>query len=355
MTLDFIWSALPSRVVFGPGAMLRAGDEVDRLQASRVLLIGGGAATSDSLAKLRVVLGARVVGEVADAAQHVPGQMAQAAVATARDTRADVVVTLGGGSVTGLGKAVALECDVAAIAVPTTYAGSEMTPMWGRTTDGVKQTGLDPRVLPKTVIYDPELCLGMPARLAAASGMNALAHCVEAFWSHGSNPMTSALGDEGVRRLIRGLPRVVADIRDLEAHANNLMGACLAGMCLAQAGTGIHHRTCHVLGGGWNLPHAETHAVVLPHATALVATGAPEAIRHLTGLLDGASPAQTLFDLTNRLELPQSLEALGMPADALDEAARRVMAGSRDDPLVPDVDAVRAMLDDAYFGRPPRS
>jgi len=125
-------------------------------------------------------------------------------------------------------------------------------------------------------------------------------------------------------------------------------------MCLAQAGTGIHHRTCHVLGGGWNLPHAETHAVVLAHATALVAAGAPEAIRHLTGLLDGASPPQALFDLTTQLELPQSLEALGMPADALDEAARRVMAGSRDDPLVPDINAVRAMLDDAYFGRAPR-
>jgi maleylacetate reductase len=354
MTQYFIWTALPSRVVFAPGALRCAGGEVDRLGASRVLLIGGGAATSDALAKLRAVLGPRVVGEFVDAAQHVPAHMAHAAVATAGDTRADVVVTLGGGSTTGLGKAVALECDVPTIAVPTTYAGSEMTPMWGRTTNGVKQTGVNPRVLPKTVIYDPELCLGMPARLAAASGMNALAHCVEAYWSPGHNPVTSALGDEGVRRLIHGLPPVVADTRDLEAHANNLVGACLAGMCLAQAGTGIHHRTCHVLGGGWNLPHAETHAVVLAHATALIAPGAPEAMLRLTGLLDGASPPQALFDLTSQLGLPRSLEALGMPADALDEAARSVMTGSSDDPLVPDVDAVRAMLDDAYFGRPPR-
>ncbi len=208
-------------------------------------------------------------------------------------------------------------------------------------------------MLPKTVIYDPELCLGMPARLAAASGMNALAHCVEALWSPGADPVTSALADEGVRRLMVGLPRVVAETRDLEAHANNLVAACLAGMCLAQAGTGIHHRTCHVLGGGWNLPHAETHAVVLAHATALVAPGAPEAIRHLTGLLDGASAPRALFDLTAQLGLPQSLEALGMPADARDEAARRVMAASGDDPLVPGIDAVRAMLDDAYFGRAP--
>jgi maleylacetate reductase len=354
MTLDFIWTALPARVVFATGALLRVADEVDRLGVSRVLVIGGGAARSNALARLRDGLGARVAGEIADAAQHVPGQVAEAAVATAGRVRADVVVTLGGGSATGLGKVVALERDLPIIAIPTTYAGSEMTPIWGRTTDGVKQTGLDARVLPRTVIYDPELCLGMPPRLAAASGLNALAHCVEAFWSAGSNPVTSSLGDEGARLLLEGLPRVVADSRDLDAHASNLVGACLAGMCLAQAGTGIHHRTCHVLGGGWSLPHAETHAVVLPHAIALVAPRAPAAIRRLAGLLDSGSPPQALFDLTTRLGLPSSLEAIGMPEDALDNAAQRVMAASRDDPLVPDFEAVRAMLDDAFFGLVPR-
>ncbi len=354
MTLDFIWSGLPARVVFAPGALLRAADELDRLGVSRVLLIGHGAARSNALERLRDGLGARVVGEVTDAAQHVPGRVAAAAVATAGGVRADVVVTFGGGSATGLGKVVALERDLPILAIPTTYAGSEMTPIWGRTTDGVKYTGIDARVLPRTVIYDPELCLGMPPRLAAASGMNALAHCVEALWSVGSNPVTSALCDEGVRRLLEGLPRVVADPRDLDAHAGNLVGACLAGMCLAQAGSGIHHRTCHVLGGGWSLPHAETHAVVLAHATALVAPRAPAAMGRLAGLLRSPSPPQALFDLTARLGLPSSLQAIGMPGDALDDAAHRVTAASHDDPLVPDFEAVRAMLDDAFYGRDPR-
>jgi len=347
----FTWSALPSRVVFAAGSLERVPEEVSRLEKRRALVVAGGASTRGALMRLRDALGDRYAGQVRDAAQHVPSDVADAAVGIARDVAADVVVTLGGGSATGLGKVIAQACDLPLIAVPTTYAGSEMTPIWGRTSAGRKQTWSDPRVLPRTVVYDPELCVGMPPRLAAASGMNALAHCLEALWSAGANPITSILASDGARRLVDGLPRVLEHPNDLGAHAGNLVGACLAGVAIAQAGTGIHHRTCHVLGGGWNLPHAETHAVVLPHSTALVCARSPEARSAAAGVLGSDDPARALFALLLRLRLPDSLEALGMPEAGLDEAARRVMDASRDDPLAPDAASVARMLDGAFHGR----
>jgi maleylacetate reductase len=354
VTHAFTWSALPSRVVFAAGAVRRVPDEIARLEKQRALLIGSGGSTRTALDRLRAALGARCAGEVRHSAQHVPSEIADDAIRAARDCAADIVVSVGGGSATGLGKAVAQACDLPLIAVPTTYSGSEMTPIWGRTSEGRKQTWSDARVLPRTVVYDPELCVGMPPRLAAASGMNALAHCIEALWAAGANPITSALAREGGRHLTDGLPHVVDDPDDVATHASNLVGACLAGVALAQAGIGIHHRTCHVLGGGWNLPHAETHAVVLPHSTALVGARAPDAIAEASRLLEADDPPVAIFLLLERLRLPVSLAALGMPEDALEEAARRVMDASRDDPLVADEDAVRRMLDDAFVGRAPQ-
>jgi len=354
METAFTWSAAEARVVFGAGALARVPDEVARLGGGRVLLIGSGRSTSDALRRLDDLLGDLVAGEIPVAAQHVPDEKAALAVAHARDAAADLIVTVGGGSATGLGKVVALECRIPLIAIPTTYAGSEMTPTWGRTANGVKRTGMDPAVLPRAVVYDPELCTGMPATLAAASGMNALAHCVEALWTRGANPLTNVLAEEGIRRLMAWLPRVVQDRGDLDAQAATLIAACLAGLASAQAGSGIHHRTCHVLGGGWNLPHAETHAVVLPHATALVAPRAVDAMDRLCRLLDTDDPPAVLFDLTRRLGIPASLAELGLPRDAIDDAAVRVADRSRDDPLVPDGAAVHAMLEGAFEGRRPQ-
>jgi maleylacetate reductase len=353
METAFTWSASASRVILAPGALARVPDEVSRLGGRRVLLIGSGTSTREALRRVRESLDAGIAAVIPVAAQHVPEAIAAAAVSTAHDSAADLIVTVGGGSATGLGKVVALECDLPLIAVPTTYSGSEMTPMWGRTSAGVKRTGMDARVLPRAVVYDPELCLGMPPMLAAASGMNALAHCAEALWSAGASPVTSVLAEEGIRRLLVGLPAVVASSGDLEGHAGNLVAACLAGLCIAQAGSGIHHRTCHVLGGGWNLPHAETHAVVLPHATALVAPRAPEAMVRLMRLLDTDDPAAALFDFERRLGLPASLRALGMPPEAVGDAARRIAELSHDDPLVPGPTAVRTMLDGAFEGSVP--
>jgi maleylacetate reductase len=340
--------------VFGRDSVRHSRQEIDRIDRHRVLLIGGGTSTLGAFARVREALGDIVVGEVGGSTQHVPADLVEATAATARTTGADVVVSVGGGSTTGLGKAIALICDLPLVAVPTTYSGSEMTAIWGRTTGGRKHTAFDMRVLPRAVIYDPKLCAGMPARLAAASGMNALAHCIEALWSAGANPMTTVLAIDGGRRLVEGLPRAVADPDDVDAHAGNLIGACLAGVALSQAGIAVHHRTCHVLGGGWRLPHAETHAAILPHTTALVALHAARAIEHAATILDGDPPV-ALFRLLQQLHLPTALAELGMPEAGLDEAAQRVVEASRDDPLVTDPAAVRQMLDDAYFGRRPHA
>jgi alcohol dehydrogenase class IV len=341
-------------VVFAAGALQRVPDEIARLEAHHALLVAGGASTQDAFDTLRGALGDRCVGVVRTSTQHGPSGVADDAVRVARELNADSVVTLGGGSVIGLGKAIVQACDVPLVAIPTTYSGSEMTPIWGRTREGRKQTWTDVRVLPRTVVYDPELCLGMPPRLAAASGMNALAHCLEALWSAGANPITSVLAREGGCRLTEGLPRVTANPDDLASHAGNLVGACLAGAALAQAGTAVHHRTCHVLGGGWNLPHAETHAVVLPHSTALVSALAPDAMGEVRRLLDADDPPAAVFSLLTRLKLPPSLAAIGMPEDGLDEAARRVVEACRNDAIAPDESAVRRMLDDAFFGAAPQ-
>lgn len=349
----FIWTALPSRVVFGRGSLAELRDEVARLERSRVVLVGGGASTSASFERAREALGDLVAGVIGGSSQHVPIDVAEAAAATAKGVDADIAVSVGGGSPTGLGKLLAFTCDLPLIAVPTTYSGSEMTAVWGRTTNGRKHTAYDIRVLPRTVVYDPELCAGMPPQLAAASGFNALAHCVEALWVPGANPITTALAVDGGRMLVDGLPKVVAYPDDVDAHGNNLVGACLAGVAMAQAGIGIHHRTAHVLGGGWKTPHAETHAALLPQTTAMVSPQAPAAMTNAIRMLGADDPAGALFALLERLELPVALSELGMPEDELDEAAHRVWEATHDDPLVPDEATVRQMLDSAYLGRRP--
>jgi maleylacetate reductase len=347
----FTWESLPGRVVLERGAVGCVAGEVGRLGAVRVMLIGGGSAAA-ALDRIAVDLGERLADRLSGTARHVPDQLAREAVDRARAARIDAVVSVGGGSATGLGKAVALDLGVPLVAVPTTYSGSEMTPVWGRTRAGRKETGRDRRVLPRAVVYDPELSAVMPAQLAGASGMNALAHAAEALWAPGANPVTSAVATGAVRRLVAALPRVVEDPADVDAHTACLVGACMAGAAYAQVGGGIHHRTCHVLGGGWDLPHAETHAVVLPHAVALVAPAAPAAMAELASAL-GGDPVTTLHDLSLALGLSTALGRIGMPEEGLDEAADRIAAAGGDDAVAADRSGLRAMLGRAHRGDRP--
>lgn len=352
MSHSFVHDAAAVRVVFAPGALARVPDEVARLGAVRALLVAGGpeARYADRIA---TDLAERVAGRVREVVMHVPVPVARAAVGAARDTGADLVVSVGGGSATGLAKAVALETGLPVLAVPTTYAGSEMTPIWGLTEGNHKRTGRDRRVLPRVVVYDPEVTVSLPGPVSAASGLNALAHCVEGTYAADGSPVTALLAEEGIRALARALPKVLDDGADLGARGDALYGAWLAGWTLGTAGMGVHHKLCHILGGGYDLPHAQTHAVVLPYAVAYNQPYAAAALARVAAALGCAEAARGIWDLGRRLGVPASLAELGFPADQLDEVAEQVVAGAPANPRPVERDGIRALLAAAYRGDKP--
>ena len=346
-----------SRVVFGMGALEKAPEEIDRLGAKRALILTtpGRKKRGDEMAAR---LGARAVGVFASAVMHVPVDIAEAGRQEAARLAADSLVAIGGGSAVGLAKAIAAATGLPILAIPTTYSGSEMTPTWGLTERGIKRTMRDARVEPKTVIYDPALTVSLSPKVSATSGMNAMAHCVEALYAQDANPISSLIAEEGIRSLAKGLPAVVRDPSDLKARSLALYGAWLGGVSLGATTTALHHKLCHVLGGAFDLPHAETHTVLLPHATAYNAAGAPEAMARIAQALDprGAkrSAAQHLYDLEISIETPRSLASLGMKRDGIDHAVALVMEKPFYNPSELTKDGIRALLEDAFAGRSPR-
>ncbi len=350
--LSFIYDALPARVVFGAGTVARVGDEIERLGARRALVL----CTPEQWAVAAEVAGAlgdRSAGLFDRAAMHVPVEVAQAAREEAARVGADCCVAVGGGSTTGLAKAIALTSELPIVAVPTTYAGSEMTPIWGMTEGGVKRTGRDARVLPKTVIYDPRLTLSLPAALSATSGMNAIAHCVEALYSKDANPIISLMSEEGIRALAAALPAIVREPGDIKARSQALYGAWLAGVALGAVGMALHHKLCHTLGGTFGLPHAETHTVVLPHAAAYNAPDTAEAMGRVARALGVESAPAGLFDLAQSLGAPVSLKELGMPENGLERAADLAVQNPYYNPREVTREGVRALLAAAWSGERP--
>jgi maleylacetate reductase len=347
--LNFTYDMLPSRVLFGVGCLDRLPEEIERLGASRALVLSTPEQRKEGC-QIADRLGSRAVGLFDQAVMHVPIEIATEAREQAKALGADCCVAIGGGSTTGLAKAVALVSTLPILSIPTTYAGSEMTPIWGLTESGMKRTGRDPRVLPKTVLYDPTLTVSMPPLLSATSGMNSIAHCVEALYSKDANPIISLIAEEGIRALAAGLPVVVKEPANLEARSNALYGAWLGGMSLGAVGMALHHKLCHTLGGSFNLPHAETHTVVLPHATAYTAPAAPEAMSRIARALGVKSAAQGLYDLAASLGAPTSLAALGLKADDLDKAAGIAVQNPYYNPRPITREGIRALLQDAFQG-----
>ena len=348
----FVHQQLPARVVFGLGAAGRVAHEVDRLRLGRILLIStaSGKAVADDAA---AALGPRVVARIAEVRQHVPEEDVARAVELARGSAADGLVAIGGGSAIGLAKAVALSLAVPILVVPTTYAGSELTPIYGITAGGHKRTGRDLRVLPSTVIYDPVLTVGLPAPATAASGMNALAHCVEALYDPDASPIVALLAVEAIRALARGVPSSVATPDDLAARSDALYGAYLAGAVLAVTQVGLHHRLSHVLGGTYGLPHAGVHSAVLPHVARFNAPAAPEAMRRIAVALGAGDAAGGIFDFAVQVGAPTSLAGLGMDPSRLPEAAALAAAEVTWNPRPVTADELLPVLVDAYEGRRP--
>jgi maleylacetate reductase len=347
----FTYEQPARRVIFGTGSFERLAEEAARAGARRVLVVSTPEQRFAEDAARR--LGDLLAGTCAIAAMHVPVDTVHAARARARDLEADWLAAIGGGSAIGLAKAVALDRALPIIAVPTTYAGSEMTSIYGISEAGVKKTGRDPRVLPRLVLYDPSLTLSLPPQVSGPSGMNALAHCVEALYAQDANPVITLLSVEAIRALSRSLPLVVRSPDHLDARSDALYGAWLAGTALGAVGMAIHHRLCHVLGGLFNLPHAEVHTVVLPQAAAFNRDAAPEAMRLVADAMGVSDAAQGLYDLAVRIGAPTSLKAIGMPEDGLDRAAAQATSAPLNNPRPVDYHSVRALLRKAYVGLRP--
>ena len=352
--LNFVYDALPGRVIFGVGSFDRLAEEVDRLGAGKALVVSTPEQRSDAEEAARR-LGDRSVGIHAKAVMHVPIDSAKEACAEARRLQAGCTVAIGGGSTIGLAKAIAMDLGLPILAVPTTYAGSEMTPIWGLTEGGVKKTGRDRRVLPKTVIYDASLTVSLPPALSATSGMNAIAHCVEALYAENANPINSIMAEEGIRALAEGLPVVVARPDDLEARSDLQYGAWLAGTALGSVGMALHHKLCHTLGGTYQLPHAEVHTVILPHATAYNAAAAPQAMARIARALGSKSAAGGLYDLEVEIGAPTALKDVGMKKKDLDDAAEIATRNPYYNPRPIDQESIRSLLEDAFVGRRPAS
>jgi maleylacetate reductase len=284
---------------------------------------------------------------------HTPGDSVRAAVTHATQLDADCLVAIGGGSTIGLAKAIAFEKRLPILAVPTTYSGSEVTPIWGYTENGIKHVARDAHTQPRTVIYDPLLTLNLPPGVSGPSGVNAIAHCVEALYSETANPLVSQMAEEGIRALGRSLPIVVREPGNVDARSDALFGAWLGGCVLAVVGMALHHKLCHVLGGAFNLPHAETHTVVLPHATAYNSAAAPEAMNRIARALGTSDAAQGLFDLNVAIGARVSLKDLGMPESGIDHAVSLAIRAPYYNPAPVTADGIRRLLTNAWQGHRP--
>ncbi|TFY91178.1 maleylacetate reductase [Pseudomonas kairouanensis] len=352
---SFTYQGNPSRVVFGTGALQKLAEEIERLGAERALILTT-PEQRDLGEEISQLIGQRSAGVYAEAVMHVPLEVAQAACAEAAKRGADCCVAVGGGSTIGLGKAIALDSGLPILAVPTTYAGSEMTPIWGLTENRLKKTGRDSRVLPRTVIYDPRLTHTLPAEISACSGMNAMAHAVEALYAQDANPVISLMAEESIRALANALPAVVADPHDASAREEALYGAWLAGICLGAVGMAIHHKLCHTLGGTFNLPHAQAHAIMLPHSAHYNREAAASQLRRAARALGGVEAEEVgplIYELNRKLGIPLALEAVGFPVEGPAETARIACESPYYNPRPFERAAIEQMLQRARSGMAP--
>jgi maleylacetate reductase len=352
----FEYTANPARVLFGSGTADRVREEVDRLGCSRVLLLAG-PAVAQAAARVRRTLGLSLAAQFDGAVMHTPVEVTEKALIMLREAGADCLVALGGGSTTGLSKALAARTGLPQIILPTTYAGSEVTPVLGETRDGRKTTFSSPEVLPDVVLYDVDFTLALPVGMTVTSSINALAHAVEALYAPQANPVVDGFAVDAIARIGRALPVVVAQPQDAEARADLLRAAWLAGTCLGSVGMGLHHKLCHTLGGSFGLPHAETHTVILPHAMAYNASAAPEAMRRVAEALgaDAQDAAGAVYDLVVAVGGPTSLRDLGMAESDLAHAARLAVAQSYPNPRELTAEGIEALLGEAWRGQRPES
>ncbi|MCE6077720.1 iron-containing alcohol dehydrogenase [Agrobacterium vitis] len=344
------WPAV--RVRFGVGVRHDLVAEIARLECHRALIL-----TTPEQAhvaeEFAALCGESAAGIFTRARMHTPVDISEEATAYARDIGADCLVAIGGGSTTGLGKAIALRSDLPQIVVPTTYAGSEATAILGQTENSVKTTLTSPKVQPEVILYDAELVRSLPVGMTVTSALNAMAHAAEGLYAQNRTPLTTLMALEGLRAFRDALPRVLEDPSDLKARGETLYGAWLCGTVLGQVGMALHHKLCHTLGGSFDLPHAETHAVILPHAIAYNSVAAQDELRPLAELFGGQEPGAELYDFSRTSHAPMALKDLGLKESDLDRAADLAAQNPYWNPRPVERDAIRRLLQAAWAGEPP--
>ena len=349
MTRDFTFPGLTTRVIFGSGTLAQVGAEIERLGHQRALILST-PHQSDQAQALADSLGPLSVGVFAGAAMHTPTDVTETALAAYRASGATCVVSLGGGSTTGLGKAIAVRCGADQVVIPTTYAGSEMTDILGETANGAKSTRRDPAIRPEVVIYDVDLTLSLPVGLTVTSALNAIAHAMEGFYAPDRNPVVEAMCRDAMWAFQRSLPVLVADPVNRAARADALYAAWCCSTMLGQVTMALHHKLAHVLGGSFGLPHAETHAVLLPHTTAFNAAAVAELLAPISDVF-GDPAGAGLWDFAQGLGAPMRLADLGLTEPDLDRAADIALQNPYWNPRPFSRDEMRTLLQTAYEGR----
>ncbi|EHY51963.1 hypothetical protein HRR83_003475 [Exophiala dermatitidis] len=355
----FEYNANPGRVVFGPGSIQKLPDEIRRLDLKSPLLLSTPQQVSqaEDLAKILKNASIEPAGTYTNATMHTPSHITEEAMSFLRERSADCVVSIGGGSTIGLGKAISIRTGLPHICIPTTYAGSEMTPILGETQDGRKTTRTDPKILPGTVIYDVNLTMTLPASLSATSGVNAIAHAVESLYAKNKNPIISLLALEGTKALAESLPEIIKDPQSQPAREKAQYGAWLCGVCLGSSSMALHHKLCHTLGGSFKLPHAETHTIVLPHALSYNAPAIPDAMAKLASVLPGSEGDATkgLNILLEKLQVKRALKDFGMKEEDIDKAADIAVSNQYPNPRKIEKGPIRELIRRAWAGEPARA
>jgi alcohol dehydrogenase class IV len=349
---SFTYNGQPARVIFGEGTLSKLPEEVDRLGLRRALILATPPQQKDA-ERLAEMLFDRSAGVFAGAVMHTPVHVTEEALAVVKELGADGLIAVGGGSTTGLAKALALRTDLPQIVAPTTYAGSEMTPILGETKDGRKVTQSSPKILPEVVIYDVDLTMTLPVGMSGTSGMNAIAHAVEALYAKERNPVVSLMALEAIGALAKALPAIADDPANREARANALYGAWLCGICLGSVGMALHHKLCHTLGGTFDLPHAETHTIVLPHALAYNAPAIPDVIAKLQDVFCHDDPSLALYQLSGRIGAKRALSDIGMPHSGIETATDVATSDPYWNPRPLDRAALHGLISRAYAGDAP--
>ncbi|MFV3077286.1 maleylacetate reductase [Niveispirillum fermenti] len=349
----FVYTANPVRVQFGSDLLKTAvAEEVTRIGAKRPMILTTPEQESDGR-KLAEYLTAFECSIFHGARMHTPVDTTLRAMEDVARRQTDCLIALGGGSTIGLAKAIALRTDLHQIAIPTTYAGSEATPILGETENGVKTTQSSPRIQPEVIIYDVDLTLSLPPALSATSGINAIAHAVEGLYSKQANPIISLIAEEGIRALASGLPQLINDPANKEARSNALYGAWLCGTTLGAVGMAIHHKLCHALGGAFDLPHSQTHTIILPHALAYNAPYVSDALMRIGRAMGTDNAPLALYELARSLGAPTALKDLGMPRHGIDRIVELTFRNQYWNPAPLEETRLRGLLLRAWEGQPP--